>query len=180
MLACAFKIMGNWWLVNNKLRWLRTFWVVVLCASCSKTAQTGGDPFYTSKGGWDYARMPLVKPYEMWLLNQRYYILENRKNKFLVIDPISICVASNVVFGKAGNQDSNVNGKSFPAGNAGPFFALYMDTPEPNWFVNEGSLRSSLDDPQVRTQAFQPVVGLFAAFQQTGKCSWIPSPVSQK
>lgn len=147
-----------------------------LLVSCHKSNKPSGDPFFTDKGGWDYGRMPLIKPFEMWLLNQRYYILENGKNNFLVIDPISICIASNIVFGKAGNQDVNVNGKIYPAGNAGPFFALYIDTHELKWFVNEGSLRNSIADLQVRTQAFRPVVGLFSAFQQTGKCSWIPSP----
>lgn len=157
------------------IRWLGLCLTVLVCASCGKSNPSNRDPFYTSKGGWDYARMPLIKPYEVWLLNNEYSIFASGKSRVLVIDPLSICVASHAVYGKAGSQDIEVNGRIYPANKAGPFFALRTDSNWPEWFATEEALRNSIADPQVRGQPFEEVHKLFDQFQRTGKCAWFPS-----
>ncbi|MEO3407135.1 hypothetical protein AAFN85_24675 [Mucilaginibacter sp. CAU 1740] len=43
---------------------------LLLCCSCGSNKKAAVDDFYTEKGEWDSARLPLVKPYEAIIVNK--------------------------------------------------------------------------------------------------------------
>ena len=156
----------------------KSFWigilplVVCLVISCYKQNQPEGDPYYSSKGSWDYHRIPLIKPLEVRSLNGVYSILVSGNTSVLVYDPRRIYVSTNAVFGEAGSQDITVDGKVYPAGNEGPFFALRAEGAKLTWFKSEAALRESSEGQSLGTNRMESVDKEFDRFQRTGVCKW--------
>ena len=44
--------------------------LILIISSCNSTPK-GVDPFYTNKGEWDDAEIPVIKPYQLIILNGR-------------------------------------------------------------------------------------------------------------
>lgn len=60
------------WKTGKIIRWVLCILVVIdalfFLKSCSQTPK-GVDPFYTNKGEWDDAEIPIIKPYQLVILN---------------------------------------------------------------------------------------------------------------
>lgn len=71
------------------------------------------DPFYTTKGGWDYQRIPLIKPYfaintgDGWTINKPYDKSDGISK--IITDVTHIQVADSIIFFRWYQDTSNTN-----------------------------------------------------------------------
>lgn len=148
--------------------------VLGLCGCGKASSPSNTDPFYTDKGGWDYARLPLLKPYEVWYLNDHYGLLRG-DGHVLVQNLVALGVDGEFAYGKAGSQDIEAGGKVYKGTNIGDWFCLNLKGGKLAWYRSEEELSAflsvKLSHKPDRAVAIQT---LFQEFQQKGVCKWFP------
>jgi hypothetical protein len=144
--------------------------------SCSKSGSPSTDPFYRDKGSFDYARLPLIKPYEVWYLNGSYDLL-GAKGDVIVKNLLMLAVEGDLAYGKAGGQDVHVGGKTYKGDNNGDWFCLSLNGAERSWHQSEEALDGFLARRLGhKAPEPSPISVLFREFQDRGSCRWFPKP----
>ena len=152
--------------------------LVLSLGGCGRPDSSSGDPFYTDKGSWDYARLPLLKPYEVWHLNDHYNLLRG-DGHVLVQNLIALGVEGEFAYGKAGSQDIKVGGTVYNGTNIGDWFCLNLKKEKLSWHASEEDMSAFLSGELThkpdRAGAIQT---FFQEFEQKGVCKWFPRPGS--
>lgn len=149
------------------------------CGNMGSKEDENQDKFYTVTGGWDWLRIPLLKPYELKNASPKTKNSWDIEfvNSFGTFNVKKVDVQDSVIYllsGRINKSDTNtitiVNSKNVPTA----WFAIDVKTKTEKGFASEEEFKAYIKTNNYPVPQWHDIDSLSKALGEGGKVPWMP------
>lgn len=152
--------------------------LAVLCSCGSRSNEKKQDEFYTVTGGWDWIRVPLLKPYEAKKVDPEVETSNWGVEFFNSLGTYNVkrvAVQDSVVYILSGQVDDKkdstlVNLRNVPTG----WYAIDVRTKTEKGFASEEEFKAYIQANNYPAPQWHDIDSLSDALGNKGKLPWMP------
>jgi hypothetical protein len=147
----------------------KIFFIIIIHLLILNFINPEDSKFYTSTGGVDYKRLPLLFPFQAFNCYDQWGIENTKKRQFfLPPNVVELGIINNYIIGKC--DEFKVIDKKTPE----RYFIFNISEKKPIYFESKADFEKKLKKLGIEKYKLDDINDLYKTFAEKGRCYWFP------